>query len=245
MIQYKDVALLHELSLQLMVSSSPEYEYMINRGVTPSQITEFGIGLTGPDLRGRIQGKVSTDFYRWLDRNKILDGKMVFPIHDPLLRVCGLQTRGLSAQTFHKIYAARSESLPSFLGLPQALESFEKTRVLYLTEGIFDFFALQNVVSNVVCVTTASISQTQLRFLGRFCKEVVVAFDMDKVGEQGYRKICTYLRNTPITVTKLDYPYKDLSEFLESDGSFRFQEHFRPMLELRDILGDLSLGDTF
>lgn len=241
MISHKDLSLFHSMTQQVEGEGATRLrQYMLGRGVTPDQLQTFQIGYTDPSMRGELEGRISPVFLRWLEKNHILDHKMVFPIHDPLQRLAGLQTRGLEKKTFHKIYAAGSEALPTFLGLVQALDAFKDQRVLYLTEGIFDFFALQRMVPNVVCVTTASISQAQLRFLSRFCQEVIVAFDMDSVGDKGYKTVEKHLSGTSIKVERLEYPYKDLSEFLERDGFEAFRDYFQPMLELRTLLDDLT-----
>lgn len=243
MISYKDLNIFHDMSKHAYAEGSGELQsYMFSRGMTSEQVETFEVGITSPQMREALEGKISPVFLRWLDKNHIFDDKMVFPIHDTLSRICGLQTRGLGKKTFHKIYAVGAEALPSFLGLKQAMSSFQDQRVLYLTEGIFDFFALQRLVPNVVCVTTASISQAQLRFLARFCSEILVALDMDSVGDKGFRTISEHMRSTSIIVTRLEYPYKDLSEFLERDGYHAFEAHFKPMMELRTLLDDFSFS---
>jgi len=236
MITYKDLTTIHSLSLSHRSEQSPLHSYLTDRGVTIDQIERFSIGMTAPPMRDELQGKVSPYLLKWLDRNKILEHKLVFPIHDTLFRVGGLQTRGLEKKTFHKIYAAGSEALPNFMGLQNILPVLNGSKKVYLTEGIFDFFALEQIVPGCLCVTTASISQSQLKFLERFCSEVVVLFDMDVVGKKGAQKVQDYLKYHKVNVTLWDYPYKDLAEFRETEGDGKFREHFAPMIDLGSIL---------
>lgn len=239
------------------LARSPEaLRYLVGRHVTASQIQTFGLGyfpLAGetdqseppnldwiPTRRSQRQGTPWEGLHLWLEAYKDyarLRGSVVFPLRDPLGGLLGFQCRKIQDKLFHRYYLPRANVFPAVLGLPEALPHIERTGRIILTEGVFDWLALQASYPEAVCVMTARITPSQAEGVLAFAREVVLLFDQDGAGRRGAdlaEQVLSDLVGGPAEAERLglrfqrwSHPGKDLSEYLDRAGRERFERQFR------------------
>jgi len=210
------------------------YAYLRGRGVTEEQMKLFQIGV-GPSeawaphkLRKTPDGKMFNRQFRGT-----MEGQITFPVWNSSGVLRGVETRLWEETQFRKYTQYWLESWQedsTFLGCPAALESIWETGVVYLVEGMFDFFPVQRVFPNTLCTLTAKVTEAQQRFLKRYCKHVVFMFDMDQKGKEiSGKSLDKYnvSNNRGFSAHQLIYPAKDPGELYEKWGIVRFDKYLK------------------
>ena len=174
--------------------------YLEARGLTPEIQERFGIGYAPgrPDgLLQELRAGYSMDQLRLsglIQRNERdsrhyarFRGRVMFPIWNEAGKIVGFGGRALG------------EEQPKYLNSPET-PLYSKSRTLYalslareairrqgravLVEGYLDCIALHQAgVGHAVAVCGTSLTEDQVRLLGRFTKKVVVNFDPDEAGD--------------------------------------------------------------
>jgi len=174
--------------------------YLHDRGLTDKTMEEFGIGYApaGGDALVRMlraagyanelleaSGLVNKD-----DRGALYDRfrrRIMFPIATESGRMVAFGGR------------AMGEDTPKYVNSPET-PIYSKSRVLYnldrakeairrgdaavLVEGYMDCIAVHEAgLPNVVATCGTSLTETQVRLLGRFNRRVVVSYDPDSAGQ--------------------------------------------------------------
>jgi DNA primase len=237
----------------LNLASSPEaLRYLVSRHVTAAQVQNFGIGYFPeggdpppnmcriPASRSARKGTPWDSLHIWLGEHKgfeKLKGSIVFPLRDPLGGLVGFQCRQIKTKLFHRFYLPRVGVFPTMLGFPEALPHIVEGGRVILTEGLFDFLALQSSFPEAVCVMTARLTPAQAEGVLAFAREVVFLFDQDLQGRRGsdmgeelFRTLLggeDAVRMSGIRFQRWSHPGKDLSDYLSSVGRARFEQCFR------------------
>ena len=174
--------------------------YLETRGLTPEIQERFGIGYAPgrPDgMLKELRAGYSMDQLRLsglIQRNERdsshyarFRGRVMFPIWNEAGKIVGFGGRALG------------EEQPKYLNSPET-PLYSKSRTLYalslareairrqgravLVEGYLDCIALHQAgIGNAVAVCGTSLTEDQVRLLGRFTKKVVVNFDPDEAGD--------------------------------------------------------------
>ena len=148
------------------------------------------------------QASQQTDGYYDRFRSRIM-----FPIFDATNRVIGFSGRilppdGNQAKSQESVEEAlrQAQGEAKYINTPETVV-YQKGKVLYgfshtqseirakeqavLVEGNLDvLMGWQEGLKNIVAASGTGLTEFQLRNLSRFCKSLVLSFDMDKAGEQ-------------------------------------------------------------
>ena len=174
--------------------------YLEDRGLSPESRERFGIGYAPRRSDGLLQelrAGYSLDQLRLsglIQRSERdsshydrFRGRVMFPIWNEAGKIVGFGGRALG------------EDQPKYLNSPEtplysksgtlyalnlARESIRRQGRAVLVEGYMDCIALHQAgVGNAVAVCGTSLTEAQVRLLGRFTRKVLVNFDPDEAGD--------------------------------------------------------------
>jgi len=180
--------------------------------------------------------------------------RITFPVRDHRGRVVGFGARGMGA-----------DAKPKYLNSPES-EVYRKSRTLYgidrargpiakggravVVEGYTDVIALHGAgVEETVAVMGTAITPDQLKLLGGYAEEVVLALDADRAGREAMLRAQRVAGSGRIRLLVATMPDgKDPAELMQADGGEgRLREALAGAVDLavfhaRSILvdGDLS-----
>lgn len=238
-------------------------EYFLNRGLTPKDITRFGLGYSN---------KTPQDLYQFLraqgygddllkDSGLVLIesrgardrffNRVMFPIIDSNARVVGFGGRVMG------------EGQPKYINSPET-PVFDKSRNLYglnfaktarkdymlLCEGYMDVIALQKAgfINSAASLGTA-FTPNHARLLSRYVKKVVLTYDSDGAGVAAAKRAMPILKQEGISARVLSLsPHKDPDEFLKNLGAGELEERIEKaqnafLWEIDILKRDFSLED--
>jgi DNA primase len=115
-------------------------------------------------------------------------------------------------------------------GLYRAKPAIVKENCVYVVEGQFDCIrAMSNGIENCVCLGSGNMAFNQFAMLMRYTDNIILLLDNDKAGIAGMDRIVSnYGKRANITKACLPDGYKDLDQFLESEGD-RAKEFIRSL----------------
>jgi DNA primase len=209
--------------------------YLLDRGLDSEAVARFGIGFapSGGEallraLKPRYPEKVlepSGLFSR--DQNgRLFDRfrrRVTFPIANETGKIVAFGGRALG------------DDLPKYLNSPETA-IYSKSSVLYhldrakdalrqrdfavLVEGYMDAIAVARAgVSNVVASCGTSLTEPQVKLLGRFTRRIIVNYDPDTAGQAATERSLTILLEQGAEVRVLALPGgKDPDSFIRSEG---------------------------
>ncbi len=220
--------------------------YLASRGVSPEQITEFGLGLSDASgqqvirmLEARFsheQLEVSGLVMKRQDSSGFFDrfrGRLMFPIHNESGKTIGFGGRAL-----------RSGDEPKYLNSPETA-LYHKSHVLYnlhrakdaarkadcgvLVEGYMDVIGVYSAgVRNVVASCGTALTNTQVRGLKKHSGRIVVNFDPDAAGANAAERSIQMLLDEGFQVRVLELEGDlDPDEYVKREGA----ETYRARLE--------------
>jgi DNA primase len=155
------------------------------KGALIAELKKNSIGITDAELAGLATKKESEyrDFF-W--------GRLMFPITNVSGQVIGFSARALD------------DSLPKYINTPEtpiysksnslygfslAKEAIRKQDYAIIVEGMMDVVSsYQGGVKNVVAPGGTALTENQLRLIGRFTKNLKLAFDIDFAGSEATRR---------------------------------------------------------
>ena len=230
---------------QRALRSSPEgavaLGYLEDRGLDRAAIERFGLGYapSGGEvllrlLRGKfpekiveVSGLVSRDGSgRPYDRFR---KRIMFPIANDTGRVVAFGGRALG------------EEMPKYMNSPEtpiyaksgvlynfhsAKESIRQLEFAVLVEGYMDAIAVARAgVANVVASCGTSLTENQLRLLGRFTRRVVMNYDPDTAGQTATERSLTLLLEQGFEARVLRLPGgADPDKFVREQGAAAYQK---------------------
>jgi DNA primase len=215
--------------------------YLLDRGVDTETVARFGLGYApsaGDALARHLKAK-------YPDRLLVLSGlagrdaggriydrfrrRIMFPIANESGRVVAFGGRALG------------DDLPKYLNSPET-PIYTKSAVLYhldrakeairqgdsvvLVEGYMDAIATaQAGVGNVVASCGTSLTETQVRLLGRFTRRIVVNFDADTAGQAATERSLALLLEQNCEVRVLALPGgQDPDGFVRGEGTDAYRK---------------------
>ncbi|HET9283123.1 MAG TPA: DNA primase [Candidatus Angelobacter sp.] len=240
-------------------------EYLAGRGLKEETIKTFGIGFA-PDsgfvLKDRLKADFSDEMMRasglfsWKEgaesggmyskfRNRVM-----FPIANENGKVIAFTGRTL---------AKDEKSGPKYLNSPET-PIYSKSRVLYnldrakeairklgyviIVEGQMDCIAVYSAgFHNVVASSGTAFTETQVRLLGRFSKDIVVNFDPDTAGAAATDKSLGMLLEEEfnIRVLRLEAGF-DPDLFIRKNGAEAYAKALKSSQKYFDYLVERALG---
>ena len=162
--------------------------FLFGRGASLDQIVGLRVGYLRDVPHIPDSGEESQRLCVWLRKHVPSDGAVVFPLHDLLGRIAGLQIRHVERKEYWDFHLKRSRSGALFFGTPLARAAIWARRRAILCEGVFDWFPPQRVYPETLGVLGTDISYTQIRAIGRLCDSAVFLYDADSAGEEGYAR---------------------------------------------------------
>ena len=180
--------------------------------------------------------------------------RIAFPVRDHRGRVVGFGARGMGA-----------DAKPKYLNSPES-EMYRKSRTLYgidrargpiarggravVVEGYTDVLALHGAgVEETVAVMGTAITPDQLKMLGGYAEEVVLALDADRAGREAMLRAQRVAGSGRLRLLVAAMPEgEDPAELMQSEeGGARLREALAGAVDLsvfhvRAILGDADLG---
>ncbi len=247
-------------------------EYLAGRGLKEETIRTFGIGFapdSGFTLKDRLKADFSEELLRasglfsWKEGAESAAGgsgaaamyskfrnRVMFPIANEQGKVIAFTGRTL---------AKDEKSGPKYLNSPET-PIYSKSRVLYnldrakeairklgyviIVEGQMDCIAVYSAgFHNVVASSGTAFTETQVRLLGRFSKDIVVNFDPDTAGAAATDKSLGMLLEEEfnIRVLRLEAGF-DPDLFIRKHGAEGYARALKGSQKYFDYLVERALG---
>lgn len=234
---------LHEATAEFFIDqlekNSKAVEYLKGRNISKETIAEFGIGWAPDDyhethLYLEKKGFSKTEIAeagiaskKQMASDEIFDrfrGRVMFPIWDSLGEIVAFGGRTLKSDNDGAKYLNspdtpiynKGQFIYAFHKAKDAIRETEKTIVV---EGYFDVIAAHQAgFKNVVGSLGTALTETQLKLLKRFAKEVIFSFDADKAGESATMRSIELAQELDTNIKILEVPEgKDPDECIQKD----------------------------
>lgn len=165
---------------------------------------------------------------------KRIHGSIVFPLTSYSGNIVGFQTRSIKGKSFDTFLCSkRPEGF--FFGTSANIHSIWSSKEVMISEGPSDQLILERLVSDkVLAITTSSPNLSQIRFLKRFVKRVLLCLDLDKAGRDGASSfISKYGSNfdiVDVNYRHASYTAKDPNDLWKCIGDDPFRSHFSKLI---------------
>ena len=216
--------------------------YLEARGLTPESRKRFGIGYAPSrsdgllrELRAgysleqlRLSGLIQRS-ERDSSHYDRFRGRVMFPIWNEAGKIVGFGGRALGEKP-PKYLNSPETPLYSKSGTLYALnlarEAIRRQGRAVLVEGYLDCIALHQAgIGNAVAVCGTSLTEVQVRLLGRFTKKVVVNFDPDEAGDSATLRSLGLLLEGGFGVRVLALPDRlDPDAYVRRHGAAAYRE---------------------
>lgn len=214
--------------------------YLTNRGLDPSVIKKFGLGVAKNEWDGLIKSFNNNDLkaleqvgliIKRKDNSGFYDrfrNRVIFPIIDVRGKVIGFGGR------------VTDDSLPKYLNSPETV-LFNKSKTLYglnlaknhidacqdtiiVTEGYMDVIALHNAgVPNAVATLGTALTKEHGKLLDRYAKTVVICYDSDEAGIKATLRSIDVLKDIKAKVKVLQLGEgMDPDDYIKKYGKTKF-----------------------
>lgn len=196
------------------------------RGASPHQIERSGLVTLRENGRG---------FY---DRFR---GRLIFPITDAQGRIIAFGGRIIGEgepKYLNSPETALYTKGQHLFGLHQAREAMRHRGFAILVEGYLDFLVpYQAGVRNLVASLGTALTETQVRLLGRYVRQIIVNFDPDSAGVAATRRSLEVLLANGFKVNVLTLPENlDPDEFVGRYGAEGYQKALRNSSRFLDYI---------
>jgi DNA primase len=239
-------------------------QYLSNRGLNEETIREFGIGFA-PDsgflLKDRLKGEYSEELMRasglfsWKEGGEAsiyskFRNRIMFPIANDQGRIIAFTGRTL---------ATDEKAGPKYLNSPET-QIYSKSRVLFnldkakdairkleyaiIVEGQMDCISVYAAgFRNVIASSGTAFTETQVRLLGRFSKNIVVNFDPDTAGATATDKSLGMLLEEEfnVRVLRLESGF-DPDLFIRRNGAQAYKQALAGSSKYFDYLVDRTMA---
>jgi DNA primase len=237
---YKDYMLHNEQGKAVGLS------YFKERGFSDETIQKFELGYS-PDSWDYLLSKAQEKQYnleilekaglvlrneqRSYDRFR---DRVMFPIHNTTGKVIGFGGRILSKDAKQAKYINSPES-PVYqkskilYGLYQSRQAIRNLDNCYLVEGYTDVISMhQSGVSNVVASSGTSLTEEQIKLIGRYTKNITVLFDGDAAGLKAALRGIDMLLEEDMNVRVVVFPEgEDPDSYAKKTGSSAFENYLK------------------
>src|SRR6266851_5686532 len=210
--------------------------YLEDRGLDSEAIARFGLGYAPssgdalyrhlkqkyPDKLLELSGLVVRDSSgRLYDRFR---RRIVFPIANDSGKVVAFGGRALGDDLPKYLNSAETPIYSKsnvLYHLDRAKEALRQSDFAVLVEGYMDAIAVARAgISNVVASCGTSLTEPQVKLLGRFTKRVIVNYDPDNAGQAATERSIAILLEQDFEVRVLALPGKaDPDKFIREQGA--------------------------
>lgn len=238
--------------------------YLEGRRISAETRQRFGLGyaaVTPDDLTKYLKGKgfedeilIEAGLSSFDEKRGLHDkfwNRVIFPIFDTNNRVIGFGGRVMG------------DGKPKYLNSQETL-IFDKGKNLYglnlarsskspyfiLCEGYIDVIAMHQAgFPMAVASLGTAFTEGQARLIGRYAKEVILAYDSDEAGIKAALRASAILRGTELSCKVMSLsPHKDPDEFIVNLGKEEFEKRISEaensfFFELRILQRDYHLED--
>lgn len=247
-------------------------DYAKMRNLSPTTLTNFGIGFA-PDswdaLYKELSSKGYTDeemegsglFTHTRNTGKLIDlfrYKLMFPIFDAFGKIVAFGGRAMRDEKPKYINSPDSDVYKKQEHL-YALNFAKKDRTeqLIVVEGYMDAIAIHQAgIKNAVASLGTAFTDSQLKLVSRYAKEVVFFFDVDNAGKnaavRAIRMMMDYLRkysgiSVRIKIAQVpeESGCKDPDEFIKKFGPEAFRGIVLEAKDVEDYLMTRAYEDSF
>jgi DNA primase len=184
-------------------------------------------------------GLVKNSNGRWYDTYR---GRVIFPIQNMTGRVLGFGARILKTNDKAPKYINSPENelynkSRVLYGLYQSRQAMGKVDECYLVEGYTDVISLhQGGVQNVVSSSGTSLTEDQLRIIGRTTKNLTILYDGDGAGIKAAMRGMDMALSQSFNVKLALLPEgQDPDSYIQSVGESGFNDYIKA--HKRDIIG--------
>ncbi|MHB8652510.1 MAG: DNA primase [Terriglobia bacterium] len=231
--------------------------YLADRGLTDEVVAQFRLGYAPAEGRGLTARLSEAGFapelaeksglvLRDSEGNRRFDRfrrRIIFPIQNDTGKVIAFGARALG------------DDQPKYLNSPET-PIYTKSRVLYhldsaardirkldyaiLVEGYMDCIAVASCgIENVVASCGTSLTESQIRLLGRYSRRVVVNYDPDSAGTAATERSLTLLLEEGFEAKVLALPGGlDPDSFIRREGAAKYRERLSAAPSYLDYLTD-------
>ncbi len=189
---YNEVATFYEYNLHNSESGKEALQYLVSRGFDINTIKAFNLGLatTNDTLYTLLTEKGYTSELihetGLINKHKqdFFKSRLIFPIKNTENNVVGFSGRTLKDDKV-KYYNTNFKKGETLYNLGNALGEIRKQDYVVITEGFFDVMRSVDVgVKNVVATMGTAITEEHVKEIGKYTKNVVLAFDPDEAGRK-------------------------------------------------------------
>lgn len=196
------------------------YQILKNKGFDPTMMIELGL----------VKQREDGSYY------DLMTKRITFPIHDPLGRVVGFSGRTLEDDPVKYLNTPETKIFKKgevLYHLFQASKDIRMQKKVILYEGFFDVIAsYKSGLGNAVATMGTALTKQHAELLKQVTKEVVIAYDGDKAGQQATMKAIPILEESRIRADVVSLKDGlDPDDFLKKYGKEAYQEAFKQTID--------------
>lgn len=224
--------------------------YFKERGFNEKTIQKFELGYTLEAWDGLVKAAEEKGYSKELlekagliinKENRYYDrfrGRVIFPIHNVSGKVIAFGARILKADKKQPKYINSPET-PIYhksnilYGMHQARQTIRQTDNCYLVEGYTDVISLHLAgVENVVASSGTSLTEEQIKLIGRYTENITVLFDGDAAGMKASLRGIDMILEKGLNVRVVIFPEgEDPDSFSKKTGSTAFAQYLKENAE--------------
>lgn len=235
---FQDILLNHEQGKSIGLP------YLQERGLSQVTIKKFELGysleswdgLTSQALKQGFQKQYleSTGLTIFKDDKQYdrFRARVMFPIHNLSGRVVGFGGRTLKANDKTPKYVNSPESeiyhkSDILYGLYQAKQAVRNQDNCFLVEGYLDVLSLsQGGIENVVASSGTSLTENQIKLIGRYTQNITVLYDGDAAGIKASLRGIDLILEGGLNVSVVLFPDKeDPDSYIRKVGDTAFKQY--------------------
>lgn len=224
--------------------------YFKERGFNEKTIQKFELGYTLEAWDGLVKAAEEKGYSKELleragliihKEDRFYDrfrGRVVFPIHNVSGKVIAFGARILRAEKNQPKYINSPET-PIYhksnilYGMHQARQAIRQAENCYLVEGYTDVISLHLAgVENVVASSGTSLTEEQIKLVGRYTDNITVLFDGDAAGMKASLRGIDMILEKGLNVRVVVFPEgEDPDSFSKKTGSTAFSQYLKEKAE--------------
>ncbi|WP_161890540.1 DNA primase [Pontibacter russatus] len=222
--------------------------YLKHRGMSASTINKFELGysvdewtdLTDAAVKAGYQQKYleATGLTIVKEDGKKYDrfrGRVMFPIHNVSGRVVGFGARTLKTNDKKSPKYLNSPESDIYhksnvlYGLFQAKQAIRMQDVCYMVEGYLDVLSLhQGGIENVVASSGTSLTEGQIKLIGRYTQNITVLYDGDAAGIKASLRGIDLILESGLNVEVVTFPEgEDPDSYIQKVGDTAFKGYIK------------------
>ncbi|KAA5548182.1 DNA primase [Adhaeribacter rhizoryzae] len=234
----------HDMLLNHEQGKSIGLPYFKDRGLSMPTIQKFELGYSLEAWDGLTSKALAQGFkLEFLEstgltivkEDKKYDrfrARVMFPIHNISGRVVGFGGRTLKSNDKTPKYVNSPESeiyhkSDVLYGLYQAKQGIRSQDLCYLVEGYLDVLSLsQGGIENVVASSGTSLTEGQIKLIGRYTKNITVLYDGDAAGIKASLRGIDLILEGGLNVNVVLFPDKeDPDSYIRKVGDTAFKQY--------------------